>query len=353
MTGLEEKLELCFSVITNESGKGDYAKVGAQVLEEWTFADEFYVGKLADGSPFLAARAAQGESISSATYGQIVEVEEVMLDGSPCRRTLLRRRADLTDVLCRQIGTIYYDIYGKRNPLPPAIRDAEFHRQLRELEETFAWRKPLTDEHVVGLFGELKVLEKALFLARERNIPDPRILSKWKGPERGIRDFESIAGSIEVKTVRKPAADSSCLRNIKMNHLRQIELCLEHGRHGLVIVPVKKDGAGETVLELADRLTGTYGINRLALVGLMKRYLGTEIDTDSSDPLKSRYLPIHDNGLGWGFDMADDLPRVEACGAVPSVHENGVCFSIDLDRVPSLPDGGLWELISNLAKDEQ
>jgi hypothetical protein len=255
-------------------------------------------------------------------------------------------------VLCRQIGTIYYDIYGTRGSLPGNLRDPEFHRQLGELEETFSWQQHLAEENIVGLFGELKVLEKTAILARHEAVPVSNLPAKWKGPDRGVRDFESITGSIEVKTVRKAAADSACLRNIKINHLRQIERYDEHGHHGLVVVPVRKDGGGETVLQLVNRISVAYGISRSSLVAMSNRYLGIDIETDSSELLKLRFENIHPNGLGWGFDMADDLPRIEAHGAIPSIHETGVSYVIDLDRIASISDTEMWNMISNLVKDE-
>lgn len=133
-------------------------------------------------------------------------------------------------------------------------------------------RGALTEDHVVGLVGELLVVEEMLDMVAQRPELRQAVLDTWHGHSIGRRDFSLASAGIEVKTTQQESSSH------KISGLHQIEVD-------------SSDGVGEReVFLLSVGLAATEHEGRTLpelVSGIFDRLADPAIKTS---PLQSRFL---------------------------------------------------------------
>jgi hypothetical protein len=164
---------------------------------------------------------------------------------------------------------------------------------------------PMSEQEVRGLVGELVVLERL-----SRRIGVARALVAWRAPHGSIRDFESGAESIEVKTY---APSSGAVVQIS----DPLQLLPDPGVPLLLACQAlsRTDGQGFALPELvrqvrksfdSDHVLGDDLTNALAARG----YLDSHSD---------RYLTRYTLGEMMVFQVRDGFPRIDPAQITPGI----------------------------------
>lgn len=117
----------------------------------------------------------------------------------------------------------------------------------------------LAEASVLGLLGELLVLEQLLIGANALHIPAAHIVAAWRGHERGARDFVIGNLAIEVKTTSLPVSRH------RLSNLGQIEPRVTQGgvaeqimlvSIGLTQTPLGQHSVAAVTDRILDRFKG-------------------------------------------------------------------------------------------------
>ncbi len=172
-------------------------------------------------------------------------------------------------------------------------------------------------EKVVGLWGELHILNKLI------DINEEKALSVWTGPIRGSHDFAGIDSSIECKTTT-----NKIVKNVHISSVYQLVPPGLDGTLTLAYVQIEeraRDGKNLTsfIEETAKRLTHPdVFFEKLSHLGY-ERYVTKTAQTETAFGLcKESY-----------YDVAGDFPRVvpisSTGGKIPADVEE-ISYTIDL-----------------------
>ncbi|NSX16070.1 PD-(D/E)XK motif protein [Cupriavidus taiwanensis] len=137
-------------------------------------------------------------------------------------------------------------------------------------------RGALSEEHLIGLVGELLCLEAMLDAIADRPELRMSILDMWEGPQVGHRDFVIGISAIEVKTTRQESSSH------KISGLHQVERAVSthHSEENLFLLSIglaASEHEGQTLPEIVQRVS-----DRLADSGAKE---GTSLT-----PLQHRFL---------------------------------------------------------------
>lgn len=127
----------------------------------------------------------------------------------------------------------------------------------------------LTHDAIIGLVGELEVLEK---IAAHH---PAAALDSWTGPSGSVHDFVAGAGALEVKTT-----SSIDGKSVSISDLDQLDSALVDDLH-LVVVHVRQDPTAPSVAERIDHLVAA-GVPRQALLERLQK-VGYVYDMDLHD----------------------------------------------------------------------
>jgi hypothetical protein len=111
----------------------------------------------------------------------------------------------------------------------------------------------LSDEWIVGLLGELLVLEQLLIGAAQNSTSLPAIMGSWRGYEKGARDFVLGLVAVEVKTTKTSASRH------RISSLSQVEP--QQTAHGIEQLKLLSIGlapgasGGHSVASTTERIT--------------------------------------------------------------------------------------------------
>jgi hypothetical protein len=215
---------------------------------------------------------------------------------------------------------------GAAESLPPNLTPGEVDRFFEDAVELFRSFTSPAKTSVLGLWGELLVI--AASTSRDA------LVTGWHVTPEQIFDFAFPCAHMEVKTT--------------IRHNRQHEFALAQLRGSLMptfiaSIVVEQSDAGENVFDLAcaiqDSLTSH---NRAKLWRLLAQSVGSEAE-GAGDVRYLRMAAL--NSLRF-YDAAT-LPSPEISASVAQCISN-VHFSLDIDRVPSLPvseSNEVWKVV--------
>lgn len=131
-------------------------------------------------------------------------------------------------------------------------------------------RSPLSRETILGLVGELTILQRL-------SDTDPhQSIDYWRGPDSGVHDFVSLSNSsIEVKTTA--SVDGGA---VQITNLDQLDESLTASLH-LAVVHVRKDPSAPSLDERIETLLA-FGVPRKRLLELTAK-AGYVYESGSSD----------------------------------------------------------------------
>jgi hypothetical protein len=172
-------------------------------------------------------------------------------------------------------------------------------------------------EKVVGLWGELHILNKLIDINQEK------ALNVWTGPIRGSHDFAGIDSSIECKTTT-----NKILKNVHISSVYQLVPPGQDGTLTLAYVQIEersRDGKSLTAFieETAKRFAHP------ALFFEKLGHLGYERNVTKTTHTEMRFAVCKDSY----YDVSGDFPRVVPTsfvgGKIPADVED-IAYTIDL-----------------------
>lgn len=219
-------------------------------------------------------------------------------------------------------------------------------------------REMVTDQVLIGLFGELSLLERLLSAAPEAVVPD--LLRSWSGSAPSARDFQIGSVGVEVKTTQGSAS------NHHVEGVHQIELGRSNSGAtesalfllSLGIGSVTDPGQGRSLPEVVDSLLNFVADpnDQSDLLARIKQYGGdAAIGYDHArDHDKPRYAHRFYFRFERLYDMTDDrlqlLTSADLAGR-KNVDPGSVTFRIVLeDRVRGVhnPTTGWSDLVAQV-----
>ncbi|MBS4103918.1 PD-(D/E)XK motif protein [Tsukamurella paurometabola] len=192
--------------------------------------------------------------------------------------------------------------------------------------------RALSDDQVVGLFGELFTLQTLLQSS-------PSATDTWRGPLGEPHDFVSAAGDIEVKATSDP--DSNRTRIHGIDQLETIE-----GRPLFVHwVRVRPESDGESLVELALRISEAVDDREL----FFERLAAAGLTLADQDRYSERFAVVDSVTMA----VAESFPRITpgALGRVDvALPIYAVEYSIDLPVADALTTPQRDELMEKVAQ---
>lgn len=273
-----------------------------------------------------------GEAASTNTKGRGVQLARLK-HGPTAYLTVLCLLPELHQVFtqfCREL----IDTVG--DTASPAREASLALDRWRALFSDAERRGLLSDEALIGLLGELIVVERALGAGA------PADLRFWVGPLKQIHDLRSPSHAIEVK--------ASLVREGRIVPISSVDQLQEPTGCNLVLAHIRldPDPAGFSLPELVDRLL-TAGADHHEL---MKRLHDTGVTAPDLSAYASRTFRISEVRA---YDvLADAFPRLLrssfASGDIPAGTLR-ISYSIDLTNVPPVPLAAaeLEKVIADLA----
>lgn len=129
----------------------------------------------------------------------------------------------------------------------------------------------LTREEVLGLFGELLVLESLLL---ESKINPETLILGWRGPYGDTRDIGVNGIRIEVKTQRSTSA-----LKLRISSLTQLD---DHGDQIFIaLLRLSPSEKGRTLIELVDSINHSLKEHTLATLEFARKIILTGMDVNS------------------------------------------------------------------------
>lgn len=181
---------------------------------------------LADGEEPIRSRLTTGIQIQSRPY-EISGSEVLMVDIISERRWRFAIEPFSAEIVLRMSnGTI--DLRTLREVV-------DEHRSLWE-----APREPLSNTEQRGLIGELSTVMRL-----GDTVPAASVVTRWRGPERGLHDIADEGFAIEVKTY----ADEP--PKVRITHIEQLDHRMDK-RLTLVALHIIKSDEGKSLPELVD-----------------------------------------------------------------------------------------------------
>lgn len=156
---------------------------------------------------------------------------------------------DLFDDLVMSLFSVIKDIESKTEATDCFIRHFRKWASFFDVDE----KQSLSDEVVLGLIGELRVLNELMSKARESEINS--VLEGWRGPYDESKDFVLIDRDVEVKTISKRA------REVSIQSLQQLTEQPGKDLH-LLVQRVKLSYEGGLSLDAMFRDTCTFVIEK-------------------------------------------------------------------------------------------
>ncbi|MFE2722850.1 PD-(D/E)XK motif protein [Kitasatospora sp. NPDC059327] len=196
-------------------------------------------------------------------------------------------------------------------------------------------RRPLTDEQIVGLFGELLVLIRLLEC-------DPGAVCHWAGPEGERHDFTDGRLAVEVKS----SAAASERRLLRIHGLDQLEPP-EHGELFIAWHRLQPDPRGRTLDELVAHARELCD-DEAAFLSKLARLGYHPSDQDQYGlrltPVESRWYPVDD---GFPRLTTTSIPGVDVPAGVLDVR-----YTVDLAgvRTDRLDDEAVNDVLARMGE---
>jgi hypothetical protein len=208
-------------------------------------------------------------------------------------------------------------------------------------------RAALSDEVIIGLIGELRLLVLLMSLA-ETPADRAAALEAWRGYERDARDFVFANASVEVKATRGNRSVHQISSLFQVDPARSPEddptEQLYLVSFGLMPVEPEDDAAGSfTLPSVVDELLLKLGDSTESdlrneaqeiLIDRVRQYGGSSLgyDHDSMSTWPAYSIPFRQR-FGRAYDMNDDAVLVLRCAQVApceAVRMESVRFEVDL-----------------------
>jgi hypothetical protein len=180
------------------------------------------------------------------TVGLVCEVKRSTIHGRPCCRIEIQTTSSAFSSLFTELASDLIDTVLKSPQEKAAAADLSRRLDLWQRFLESGSSEGLSPQQVVGLFGELTLMELALGAGC-----DPvSVVSSWTGPFGSNQDFMMGATAVEVKTTC--GNDATC---IQISNLRQLDttgltsLYLFHAAFD------QREGAGRSLPDLVNQLT--------------------------------------------------------------------------------------------------
>lgn len=281
-------------------------------------AGELLAGIDGVGHRYLLVPLLPGEAARNDTKGRAVHLIRLQHAGTHYLAVMC---------LSRELYTVFTqfsrELVGSvEDAKSPAKAVAEAFDRWKALFSDAVQRDLLSEERLVGLFGELLTVESLLANGA------PGTLSYWRGPSGEAQDFRTTTHALEVKSTL--AHEGRIIRISSVDQLQappNTSLCLAHYRFD-------RDPGGVNLSGLIERLTSMGASSDDLSAGLAE--IGVYMD--DLGPYKGRrYRHVETRS----YDVsAQGFPRITRSsfigGEIPS-GTLGMSYSIDLTNAPPSP----------------
>lgn len=219
------------------------------------------------------------------------------------RVALVLERQDLESIVLVIAEDLINSSLPAEIPLPAVAAIAE---------RLLAWqtclkvrREGLSYQRMLGLFGELVVMERVAAFSRL-----DLVVPRWTGPDRGIHDFERAGQAIEVKT-------SSGLAGLV--HVTALEQLDNSGLDALTLcrVAVVKDDDGDDLRQVVARIRAEtdrfgHGVRQALDRGLLlSGYIDADVAAEGFEKLSVVAVE--------GYDVREGFPRLTSQTVSPGI----------------------------------
>lgn len=213
----------------------------------------------------------------------------------------------LDGALSRNFSVMCYDLAERSR----AVRKVDaaagiFLRALGSWAELFrkSANEGLTREQVVGLIGELLVLEALL---DESGVSMDVLIRSWRGPDGDVRDIGINGARIEVKAQRSTAS----LR-LRISSLAQLD---DRGDRVFVVLNrLSPSDAGRSLLEIIETLQGRLQVCPLSSLEFDRKIALSGMSPDSS-LVGERYV-VDDRLV---YAVTEGFPRLTPANVPPGI----------------------------------
>jgi len=204
----------------------------------------------------------------------------------------------------------------------PALATVEALRRWRSLFSDTAATPGLDRQRLVGLIGELLILEEVLRLDTGRR------LDAWVGPLGGVHDFRRGRTALEVKSTMVREG-----RVVPVSGIAQLE-APEEGTLHVAHLRLASDPAGNTLPETVDRILAL-GVVARDLLLLLDR-VGYHLD-DADHYMEQRFRVVDRRIYDAGDRAFPRLTPASFTGGVMPAGVLNVDYEIDLTNEPPVP----------------
>lgn len=325
----EHDLTAAWTVLETEGlGPGSMHVAPAGILLS---AGEALAGVDGSGDRHLLIPLRDGEAFAedrSSTGVQLVRVDH----GAEHYLSVVCRRRELDRVFSRFCRELLESLAGSTTSARPTVEALSAWRRLFEP----ARHEDLSDSKLVGLLGELLVLEKIV----ERD-PERR-LGTWTGPTGSQHDFRAGSAALEVKSTTAREG-----RIVTISSIDQL-VTPDDGSLHLVHHRFDPDPSGESLPDLVERILDC-SVEQTTLLGLLR---GVGYSATHADRYRNRRFRLVDTRYydvdGTGF------PKIVPSSFKGDVQPAGtqrISYAIDLGNEPPhrLPDAEASALIDQFA----
>ncbi len=257
-----------------------------------------------------------GEAAKTSANGRAVHIMRLAHEGQPYLTVccLLPELQGVFTQFCHEL------LNSVRKAESPAREVMEAYVRWRSLFSDASQERGLTDEAVVGLFGELLVLEKCLASGA------PGHLEYWVGPFAAVHDFRVQGHALEVKATLTregrivPIASVDQLEppSEASLHLVHVRLELDPSALDLEALVARLVAAGAARLEIGRRIAAlggsvdrldTYAARKLRLVELRVYDVeGMAFPRITREAFKGGELPPGTLNVSYSIDLTNEPP---------------------------------------------
>ena len=201
-------------------------------------AGEVLAGVDSENRRHLLIPLGPGEAARTSTRGQAVHIARVAHNGQSYL-TVFCLLPNLHGVFTQFCGELLFSIHDAGSPAREAM---EAYERWRTLFSDASLGRGLTDEALIGLIGEMLVVEMCLVAGC------PGDLDYWVGPFGAVHDLRTVGQALEVKTT---LSREGCI--VPISSIDQLTQPSEAALH-LVHLRLEPDPAGLNLESLVKRL---------------------------------------------------------------------------------------------------